>query len=45
MTFPSILVSESSDFHRCKLFPIIERTVARDGMIIYEQDRDSRRMV
>ena len=30
-----ILVSKASDFHQRKLLPTIERTVARDGVMLY----------
>lgn len=30
-----ILVGRASDFHRRKLLPTIERTVARDGVMLY----------
>lgn len=39
-----ILVSRASDFHKRKLLPTIERTVAREGVMLYGQNQHSQRM-
>ena len=39
-----ILVSRASDFHQRKLLPTIERTVARDGVMLHGQNQHSQRM-
>lgn len=39
-----ILVSKASDFQKRKLLPTIERTVVRDGVMLYGQNKHSQRM-
>ncbi|MFZ3173162.1 MAG: nucleotidyltransferase domain-containing protein [Carboxydocellales bacterium] len=39
-----ILVSRASNFHQRKLLPTIERTVARDGVMLHGQNQHSQRM-
>ena len=36
-----ILVGRASEFHQRKLLPTIERTVARDGMMLHGQNQHS----
>ena len=39
-----ILVGRSNDFQQRKLLPTIERTVARDGVMLHGQNQHSQRM-
>ena len=39
-----ILVGRASDFQQRKLLPTIERTVARDGVMLHGQNQHSQRM-